>query len=50
MSQQSRQQLTEKLDPEWRNGFHIITGMSSDKRNRIQIAIKRLNEKEKVSK
>ncbi len=45
MSQPTRRQLTEKLDPEWRNGFYIITGMTSDKRNRILLAIKRLRER-----
>ncbi|MCP3669538.1 MAG: hypothetical protein GY814_03725 [Gammaproteobacteria bacterium] len=44
MSQPTRRQLTEKLDPEWRNGFYIITGMNTDKRNRILLAIKRLRE------
>ena len=27
-------------DPEWRNGFYIVTGMSLDLRNKIQTAIR----------
>jgi ribonuclease T1 len=31
---------TQREDPEWRNGFYIVTGMSLDLRNQIQAAIR----------
>ena len=43
MSQQERRDLTAQHDPEWRNGFYVITGMPVDKRNRIFIAVNLLN-------
>lgn len=43
MSQRARRDLTAQLDPQWRNGFYVITGMPIDKRNRVSIAIRHLN-------
>jgi guanyl-specific ribonuclease Sa len=37
---QARVEATKDTDAEWRNGFYIITGMSSDLRNDISKAIK----------
>lgn len=40
--QQARQDETALTDPQWRNGFYIITGMSLDLRNAVGAAIKAL--------
>jgi guanyl-specific ribonuclease Sa len=37
---QPRLEATRSLDPEWRNGFYIITGMSLDLRNAVAQAVK----------
>jgi guanyl-specific ribonuclease Sa len=33
-------QATQAVDPEWRNGFYLVTGMSVDLRNQVEAAIK----------
>jgi hypothetical protein len=37
---QARVNATQAIDADWRNGFYIITGMSLDLRNAINVAIK----------
>lgn len=37
---QARVSATQSVDAEWRNGFYIITGMSSDLRHAVNAAIK----------
>ena len=38
--EQARTQATNQVDPEWRNGFYVITGMSLELRNALNQAIK----------
>lgn len=42
MDEGLRRSLTERIDPYWRNGFYVITGISNEKRSAISSAIKSL--------
>lgn len=39
---EQRIELTEQIDPEWRNGFYVITGMTIDLRNAIRDSLKNM--------
>jgi len=40
---QAQIDATQALDPEWRNGFYIITGMTLTLRDEVTKAVKRQN-------
>ena len=39
MSRDQRIAETEAVDPQWRNGFYVITGMASEQRNAVREAL-----------
>lgn len=40
MTMEERIELTAQIDPQWRNGFYIITGMTIELRNAIRRSLK----------
>ena len=43
MSVAMRQVETAKIDPRWRNGFYVVTGMTLDQRRQIAAGVERIH-------
>jgi len=40
MPKQDRVDATEQIDPEWRNGFYVVTGITATLRGRIGTTVR----------